>query len=95
MFEYSLDVYDEDLECWDKDGLTDEQLIDHFAFIGSEAKRHQEVTIRSLGAEDKAELLKAKQKELDHSHGHYRQLRAYYELYYDVKLIHHERGIVD
>ena len=65
VFEYSLDVYDEDLECWDKDGLTDEQLIDHFAFIGSEAKRHQEVTIRSLSAEDKAEFLKAKQKELD------------------------------
>ena len=65
MFEYTVDVYDEDLKCWDDGDRTEEQLIEHFAFTSSEAKRHQEVTIRSLSAADKAEFDKAKKKDLD------------------------------
>ena len=44
---------------------TESQMVDYVAFMSLEAKRHQEVTIRSLSASDKAEFLKAKDKELD------------------------------
>ena len=53
------------MEHSNEEHRTDSQLIDHFASIPSEAKRHAEVTIKSRTKEGQAEFGAAKRKEFD------------------------------
>ena len=65
VVEYSMDIFDEDLEIFKDSELPDKQLVDHFALMTTEAKRHAEVIIRNLTVNEKNEFEAAKYKELD------------------------------
>jgi len=65
VVEYSLDIFDEDLDIFNNDQLPEEQLMDHFALMTTEAKRHAEVIIRNLTVKERNEFEAAKFKELD------------------------------
>jgi len=64
IFEYSVDVYDDDVEFFNNETKV-EGLRRHFAYVSSEAKRHAEVTIKTLTPKEKVEFEAAKNKELD------------------------------
>jgi len=64
VFEYSMDVTADDLKYLAEE--TDPvKLLDHFALMSSEAKRHQEVNLKQLTPQEKKLFEQAKSKELD------------------------------
>ena len=65
LLEYTLVVFDSDLDIIRARGTTSDDLQQIFAFMSSEAKRNAEVTLRHLNASERKEFEAAKDKELD------------------------------
>jgi len=65
VFEFMMDVEDEDTQRFNECQDSPELLSDNFALMAAEAKRHAEVNLRHLTKAEQAEFEAAKRKELD------------------------------
>ena len=65
VVEFSMDVWNEDISLFNDVNHNESQLAEHFALMTTEAKRHAEVIIRNLTADERKQFDSAKKKEID------------------------------